>query len=295
MTIDDLLDNPGVERTSPYAAIIGRSPSQGARSPLLWNAAFAAMGRPARMVPFDVSPDRAIDLLTALDADERFLGGAVAVPYKKVVSEWLEGRQTAGARRAGAVNCLFRGDDGRLAGANTDGEAAVRSIERGGGRIAGARWLVLGGGGTARAIVAEVAARPEPPRQVVIAARSPERVGPVADIGAQVAPWTEVPRHAADADVVVNATPVGSVAARMAGASPVDGAVIDQLRPDVFVYDVVYDPSPTALVRAAREVGRRASDGLEMNLDQAVLAFARAVGGEQEVIRRAMDTAAAHV
>ena len=67
-------------RRARYAAIIGASPSKGARSPVLWNAAFDAHGIDAEMVPMDVAPEHLEEVTTALRRDTRFLGGAVAAP-----------------------------------------------------------------------------------------------------------------------------------------------------------------------------------------------------------------------
>jgi shikimate dehydrogenase len=79
----------------PFAAILGANPSRGARSPLLWNAAFQAHGVDAEMLPLDVSAEGLIPLLDVLDATPTFIGGAIAVPHKEAVARWLGERCSA--------------------------------------------------------------------------------------------------------------------------------------------------------------------------------------------------------
>ena len=88
--INNLIENNvDTEKIRSYAAIIGETPSKGARSPLLWNAAFKAHDLDQSMVPLDVSQKNIIRLLDELNSDKNYIGGAVAVPYKETVAQWL--------------------------------------------------------------------------------------------------------------------------------------------------------------------------------------------------------------
>ena len=143
--ISELVENKiDFEKLGLYAAIIGETPSKGARSPLLWNAAFKAHDLDQSMIPFDVNQKNIFQLLNELNDDKNFVGGAVAVPYKETVAQWLGGAITPEAKKIGAVNCLFRGNDGQLMGTNTDGEAARITYEDKFGSLNGKSILILG-------------------------------------------------------------------------------------------------------------------------------------------------------
>ena len=140
-----------------YAAIIGERPSAGARSPLLWNAAFKAFGMKAAMVPFDVDEPNLSELINELEKDHRFIGGAVAFPYKSSIANLLSSKLTSAARTIGAINCLFRDDNGFLSATNTDGEACMQSLKNHLPTLEGLSALVLGTGGASMAVCAYLA------------------------------------------------------------------------------------------------------------------------------------------
>lgn len=290
MSIGALVDNPVELRPGlPFAAIIGLNPSKGARSPLLWNAAFAAHGSPSRMVPLDVTAERLTALLTALDANADFIGGAVAMPHKETIAAWLGERIEPEAAKIGAVNCLFR-RDGRLWGTNTDGAAALHSLA-GVRDLAGARVALLGPGGAGKAVAAYVATTAA---KLTLVARDSAKVGGfAAALGADLAPWPPSRDLLAATDVVINCTSVGSAAAGTAAQSPLSDDDLAALPADAAVYDIIYDPAPTTLLTRAAARRLRTLDGAEMNLLQAVLAFAQAAPQPQgaEVTRIAMRKA----
>jgi shikimate dehydrogenase len=212
-------------------------------SPAMHSAAFAALGLPHRYVLEDVTAD---DLPAAVqrlrDADA---GGAnVTVPHKAAVAALVDQLSDA-ARRADAVNTVVREGD-RLVGHNTDLPATIDAIRRLCPRGV-ERAVVLGAGGAGRAVglaLAEVAAG-----QVILLRRSDGSMDRLAD-------------ELASADLLVNATPVGTGS----DESPVLASL---LRPDLAVLDLVYRPSPTRLVRDARAAGARAEAGAGVLLGQA--------------------------
>jgi shikimate dehydrogenase len=152
---------PAAGANALNAVIIGRTPSQGARSPRLWNAAFECLGIDAEMLPIDVDARVLPELLAALQDDESVIGGAVTMPYKAAVIPHLAGADAV-ASTAGAVNALVRngstsGTADGFVGTNTDGVAALRSIGRMLGDLEGSRILLLGAGGAGSAVAAAVA------------------------------------------------------------------------------------------------------------------------------------------
>lgn len=196
------------------AVIIGLSPSKGARSPLLWNAAFERLGIEGRMVPIDI--DELAGLVAGLAADEQVIGGAVTMPHKATISHQLVSLSPL-AQAAGAVNCLLRVTGG-LAGENTDGIAALRSIERVFGSIRGARALVLGSGGAGSAVAGALAPALGREGSLVIANRDPvsldslvERLGPSSPTNVSgVRTWPIAGDTSLGAfDIVVNASSLG--------------------------------------------------------------------------------------
>ncbi len=154
--------------------IVGLTPSRGARSPLLWDAAFDRLAIAGRMVPVDIDAGGLPALMRALDADPDVIGGAVTMPHKGAVIEHLSAI-SAIADAAGAVNCLARATRGGhgFVGENTDGIAALRSIERVLGDLSAARVLLLGAGGAGSAVAAAVAGALGPAGSLVVANRDP--------------------------------------------------------------------------------------------------------------------------
>jgi shikimate dehydrogenase len=147
-----------------FAGVIGDAPSRYSKSPRLWNAAFGHLGMRAVYLPFDV-PDAGLgDLLSTLRKSEGFLGANVTVPHKVRAMKFLD-TLDADARRIQAVNTIVKTPDGKLRGHNTDGEGFVDSIlKRQPDRaesfmpsLRGSHVLLLGAGGSARAVAFHVA------------------------------------------------------------------------------------------------------------------------------------------
>ncbi|NCV44960.1 MAG: hypothetical protein EBW15_09290, partial [Actinobacteria bacterium] len=149
------------------AFIIGANPSKGARSPKLWNAAFAALGIDGKMFALDVTNENLATVLCVLEGDSRVVGAAVAAPYKADFAQLLAGRLSAAARHCGSINLMSRESDGasgapnsaasaHFSGSNTDGIAALESLREVSGDFLRTPLLVLGCGGTGRAVIASL-------------------------------------------------------------------------------------------------------------------------------------------
>jgi shikimate dehydrogenase len=240
-------------------------------SPAMQNAAFAAAGLPHVYLRFRVP---AVRLAGAVrEAKALRMGGLnLTVPLKEAVLPLLDGL-TAEAERIGAVNTVVFGPDGRTRGDNTDGEGFLRALRRC-VTVRGARTVVIGAGGSARAVgVALVRAGAA---TVTIANRTAIRAERLAErlirLGGgttvETVPLAALARGGGldDVSLVVNATPTGlgptSIAIRHA-ATP---------RECLFV-DLVYARRPTPFLAAAARAGRRTLDGAHMLLHQGALAF----------------------
>lgn len=230
-------------------------PAGHTRSPALHNAAFAALGLDAVYLAFDVAPEH---LAAVLDG-ARALGVrqlAISIPHKLAALAHVHELDES-ARRIGAINTATL-RDGRWLGSNTDWLGAVRALERE-TPLEGRHAVVLGAGGTARAVVFGLRERGA---RVSVLNRSAKRAEDVArELGAGSAGPLEQLRGLAY-DVLVNATSVGLGS----DASPVDR---DWLRPGAVVLDAVYEPAETRLLRDARARGALAIGGKWMLVHQA--------------------------
>jgi len=244
-------------------------PAGHTRSPAMHNAAFRALGLDAVYLAFDVPPAA----LAAALAGCRALGVrqlAVSLPHKVAVMDLVdELDETAAA--IGAVNTVTREGD-RLVGSNTDWLGAVRALERE-TRLDGARAVVLGAGGSARAVVWGLRERGA---SVTVLNRSVDRAEALArDLGADAAgalgDLGDTPH-----DVLVNTTSVGL----RSDASPVAGEAIAR---EATVLDAVYDPAETRLLREARGRGARTVAGKWMLVYQAAAQLERWTGREAPV------------
>lgn len=204
--------------STPYAAILGLTPSRGARSPTLWNAAFAKLGMPARMFPFDVTEAKLASLVSALKADPRFLGGAVTMPFKTQILPMLDEIEPE-AKDAGAVNCVFK-KNGKLFGTNTDGAAAALTLAEAYGKdLRGAKVFLVGLGGAGSAVAAYVGAAIGKDGQLTLANRSRAALE---GVKGRVQARTQVKIHEAwpvkpvaeKFDVIINASSLGHEAPR---------------------------------------------------------------------------------
>jgi shikimate dehydrogenase len=219
------------------------------------NAAFRALGLDAVYLAFDVPPaalGAAVAGLRALRARQF----AVSIPHKETVLAHLDLVDDT-ARRIGAVNTVTL-RDGLLIGTNSDWIGAVQALERE-TVLGGKRVVVLGAGGTARALVFGLRERAA---RVTILNRSPERAAALArELGAGSAGGLgELART--PHDVLVNTTSVGL----RSDASPVP---VEALREGSVVLDAVYDPERTRLLRDAESRGARIVSGKWMLVYQA--------------------------
>jgi shikimate dehydrogenase len=268
-----------------YAAIIGANPSNGARSPKLWNAMFKHSSLNYSMIPLDVTKDKIIELLDSLNQDRKFIGGAIAVPYKETVAQWLGKNITLEAKKIGAVNCLYRGASGDLYGTNTDGEASLIAFENKFGSIDSKKILIFGLGGAGKAVAAYFSSKSE---KVIIATRS-EMMYYAKKIGANWVNWSQIDTLVTKQDVIINCTSIGF--GSQENFSPLSKEQVEKLAKSTIIYDIIYQPLETNLLSMSKYQGLSTLNGLSMNLEQAVLAYQYAVDtkSSREQIRSTMS------
>jgi len=246
------------------AGVIG-DPVRHSKSPALHNAAYRALGLDWVFCAFEVADG---DAPAALDAARALglVGLSVTMPHKAAAAARCD-ELTPNAAALRSVNTVTVLPDGKLAGDSTDGEGFLRSLAEAGVTVTDRNALVLGAGGAARAVVQALGSAGA---RVVVTARRADAAADAAELaGGSALDWTDRLSAAADADVVVNATPVGMAADP---ASPLPAAV---LSPAHVVVDLVYEPLETRLLAAARERGARTVAGIGMLVHQAALQVER--------------------
>lgn len=238
-------------------------------SPLMQNAAFAAVALDWAYVPLPVKRERLEEAVAGLEA-LGFAGANVTIPHKTAVVGYCDELDEVAAR-AGSVNTLVV-RDGRVLGSSTDGPAVAGLVEADGARV-----LVLGAGGGAQAVATSLGDAGA--ESVTIAARDAERAHALAVRLRTLFPEREIsaetdwPPSGRDVTLVVNATPIR------------DEALVE-LSAEQQVVDLAYrqEGSDTALVAAARHAGcARVVDGLEVLLGQGAASFERWTGIEAPV------------
>lgn len=233
-------------------------------SPAIHNAAFAALGLDWVYVPLPVHPLQLLAALTGLRA-MGFAGANVTMPHKAAVADLVD-ELSDDARRLHAVNTIVC-DGERLRGENTDTPGFERFLKMDVGvDTTGRAALILGAGGASRACALALARSGV--ASITVAAREPDRVTDVATavegLGADVQAVAFDEAATVDADLIVNATPLGSRQETLP---------IPVLGPSVVVVDLLYHPTVTPLLVQARAHGATAFGGVGLLLHQAALSF----------------------
>jgi shikimate dehydrogenase len=268
-------------------------PIRHSASPAMHNAAFAALGLNWRYFAFEVRPH---DLRVAIEG-ARVLGFAglnLTVPHKLPALKLMDALDQS-AKKWGAVNTIrFESASVkerakvRAVGFNTDADAipaAVREDLK--MELRGARVLLMGAGGAGRTAALKLAA--EKVAELFLVNRTQARARAVASEIKKLFPSTRITLGypASDVDLLINATSLGL---RPGDALPLDGKQF-ALKQAGAVYDMIYRPAETPLLKAARKAGCRTANGLGMLLHQGAKAFEIWTGKTApiDVMRRALE------
>jgi len=261
-------------------------------SPVMHNAAFAELRMNWRYVPLPVRPERVAEAVAGVRA-LGMRGVNVTVPHKQAVMPFLD-RWSPAAAAIGAVNTIVVGEEGELLGDNTDAAGFVTDLRANGVDPAGKRALVVGAGGSARAIVYGLAEagcdslvllnRTLDKAEGLLAAM--RELFPDVPMTARAFP-DGVAESAANAELIVNCTSLG-MSPNLEGL-PWDEDV--EFREGQTVYDLVYNPAVTRLLQLASVDGATVIGGLGMLIHQGAIAFERWTGetAPVEVMQRAVN------
>jgi shikimate dehydrogenase len=239
-------------------AVVG-DPVAHSASPALFSALGRRLGLSLEYRPERVTAADFPDFLGRVRAGA-YLGLSVTLPHKVAALRLADGASEV-AKAVGAANTLVL-REGRLEAHNTDGVGLLRALAGQGVTLQGARVLVLGAGGAARAALH--VARGAGAKSLFVCNRTAERAEALAEaLGASAVRGADVPRLLEDVDVLVQASAAG-LARNQETALP-QGCV---LHPRLTVLDMVYQPLQTKLLQEARAAGARTVDGLWMLVHQ---------------------------
>ncbi|MDO8141303.1 MAG: shikimate dehydrogenase [Candidatus Brocadiales bacterium] len=268
--IHELLNTYQARRPDKRSAIYGLigNPVSHSISPIIHNTLFKEMNLNSIYVPFKVDNiGEFIKEFRGLDVK----GYSVTIPHKESVVNHLDAIDPI-AEKIGAVNTIVN-KDGQLTGFNTDCEAAIKVLEGinqasakslGNTYLKGKKVTIVGAGGAARAIAFGLKERQA---QITIINRNYERAQSLAgDVGC-IAKKIDDPQ-AFDTDILINATPVGMFP--KINETPIDR---NKLKPNMIVFDTIYNPIETKLLNDARTQGCIIVNGLSMFVHQAAAQF----------------------
>lgn len=252
-----------------YAAIIGKNPSKGARSPKLWNKLFNFYNHQIKMIPLDVDEVNLKKTINDLEKDKNFIGGAITNPYKELVLEYINFNSSEEAKKIGAINCIHRDKDNRLFGINTDGDASLKSFENTFGKIYNKNIYLFGLGGAGKAVATYFAN--EYHKELTCVTRKKDDELFCSKINCK---WLESKKFYNDlhkTDVIINCTSLGSNV--LEDKMPFNLDYFDKLNNDIIIFDIIYIPLESRLIKEAKKRKYQYLNGSKMNLYQAALAY----------------------
>ncbi len=260
--------------------IIG-NPVKHSLSPLMHNAAFKELRVKAIYKLFLLEEEELEPFFKSLrDKESPIFGLNVTVPYKEAVIPHLDSI-SAFAKKAMAVNTIVIDENRRLTGYNTDGPGFLAHLVDLKFNTRGKRVAILGAGGTTRSILASLCLIPERPESIKIYNRTSEKASQmVKDLSfhMDVSLVTVVPSiddlNIEISDLLINTTSVGLNDPQ---SSLVDD---DLLHPNMLVYDVVYEPKETLLLKLAAAKGATTANGLGLLFYQGMLSLQHWAGQE---------------
>ena len=261
--------------TQPPAiyGILG-NPLNHSRSPLMHNAAFKALDVDAVYKLFPFKEDELDIFFEDLrEENNPIFGFNVTVPYKEKVVKYMDTLNSF-ADKVRAVNTVVISKDRKFHGLNTDGPGFLTHLNEIGFNTEGKRISLLGAGGTARSIISVLSLIQERPENILVYNRTFQKaqdlideLGERMDVGIVHAVKSIEDLNLEIADCLINTTSLGM--------KETDDCLIDKdsLHKGLLVYDVIYEPTETRLLRMAKEQGAQTVNGLKMLLHQGILSF----------------------
>ena len=278
-------DHNGITAKTKILAVIG-DPIEHSMSPTMHNAAIKELEIDYVYIAFHIKNENlkaACEGFKAMDIK----GINVTIPHKVSIMEFLDEIDPI-AQGIGAINTI-KNDNGRLMARNTDGQGALMSLEDAGFNPKNKKCIILGAGGASRAVAFMIGTKA---KEVILTDLYPEAAESLKNnliaffsqknledkLGYKPEPIIrtiplkgDIPKkELADTELLVNATPVGMHP--KTDRSPLDGMDI-KLNSNLFVFDCVYNPLETKLLKDAKNVGCKTLEGINMLVNQGAAAF----------------------
>tara|TARA_B100000575_G_scaffold278420_1_gene265718 strand:+ start:676 stop:1554 length:879 start_codon:yes stop_codon:yes gene_type:complete len=265
-----ILNQVSIKKNEKFVAIIGASPSKGARSPKLWNRVYKNIGKKIKMYPFDVEEKKLKKLIFYLSLNKNFLGGAITNPFKEKVFKLLKSNIDTSSRPIGAINCLYRKKQ-KIYGINTDRNGALYSLKKL-GKLENKKYMIIGTGGTALTLVSLLKKYVSKPNDILVIGRNRYKLNVFKKkFRCSCKNLTKLNSLKLDIDFIINCTDLGSITKRNYSILP--QSFFNRLNKNTKIFDVIYNPKQTLFLKYAKRSNLKFENGLNMNLHQAVNAF----------------------
>jgi shikimate dehydrogenase len=265
-----MLENNIITARTRVLCIIGY-PIEHTMSPIMHNAALRELKLNCIYLAFNIHPDN-LNLAVGGFRALNIMGINVTIPFKQKIMKYLDEIEPI-AQKIGAVNTI-KNDEGYLIGTNTDAEGAMKTLLDVGYSISGKDVLLLGAGGAARALAYILA---EDANKIVIANRTEKRAIKLAkelktifstNIEGKNNSRSVLKNESKKSDILINTTSIGMHPNLQ--LSPIPSEFLHE---GLFVFDVIYNPLKTRLIKDASAKGCQTLGGLDMLVNQGALAF----------------------
>lgn len=276
-----------IKGTTQILCLLGH-PVEHSFSPIMHNPAIQELGLDYAYTAFDVHPNNleaAVEGIRALNIK----GCNVTIPHKETIIPFLDEIEPL-AQKIGAINTI-KNDDGLLKAKNTDSVGGKKALIEAGCKISDQKIAFIGAGGASRALSFILA---EDAREIIIFNRTVQRGKKLAleiqekmDKNVKGVPLEDkiLKKEIQSTDILINTTPIGMYPD--INNSPISGAFLHE---DLFVFDIVYNPIKTKLLKDAEQIGCEILGGLDMLVYQGALGFEWWTGYKPDVqlMRRAL-------
>jgi len=306
MSFINLIENKiNLRMSQKFVSIIGSDPSQGARSPALWNKAFFNLKMNMRMFPLDVKYKNIGRLIKSLKKNENFYASAVTIPHKEKIIKYLD-KIDQSALEIGSVNLIVK-EKKKLKGYNTDSLGFLFTLNKLNKTIK--NLLIVGCGGAGKACI--IATKNKYPKaNIYLFNRNTNRLIKfykkikINKRNIKIVKNYKNLQNLKKLDLIINTTQLGfdleipSIKSNFKFFSPISKSEMkfDKLKTienisnsitnnlietlaflkansNAIIFDIIYKPSKTMLMQIAEKIGMKSINGLEMNYMQAVEAF----------------------
>ncbi len=265
-----MLNNPYIGAHTNILCVIGH-PIEHSMSPVMHNAALNDLSLDYVYLAFDVPPNNLKKAIVGFKRSN-IKGFNVTIPHKEAIIHYLNALDPL-SKQIGAVNTV-KNEGGLLLGRNTDAIGAKQSLLDAGFKIEGKKALILGAGGAARAISFALSEKID---EIFISNRTEERAIKLAK---ELQDKTKVQATGKDmsektlrtlansVNILINTTPIGMYP--KIDISPISKELLNE---NLFIFDIIYNPLQTRLLKDAKEIGSKTLNGLDMFINQGALAF----------------------